>query len=112
MEHHELAQLYKAAKVHALVSWMETPGLSSLEAGIMGCNLVVTDRGDTKYYFDDLVEYVEPGNVESIRDGLTRAMEAHIDPSLSRRIAENFTWEHTARQTVSGYEKALEISHR
>ena len=34
--HDELKNLYKVAKVHALVRWMETPGLSSLEAAAMG----------------------------------------------------------------------------
>jgi len=49
--HHQLAGYYRASKVHALVSWMETTGLSSLEAGAMGCNLVITDKGDTRDNF-------------------------------------------------------------
>jgi len=50
--HDELKDLYKVARVHALVSWMETPGLSSLESAAMGCNIVVTKKGDTYDYFD------------------------------------------------------------
>ena len=107
VEHHELAQLYKVAKVHALISWMETPGLSSLEAGVMDCNIVVTNRGDTEYYFNDLAEYVEPDDVESIREGLLAAMKKPVNPQLKMRIAQNFTWHHTASQTMSGYKQAL-----
>lgn len=35
VEHDKLPQFYKLAKVHILASWMETPGLSSLEAAVM-----------------------------------------------------------------------------
>lgn len=111
VEHHELAQLYKVAKVHALISWMETPGLSSLEAGVMNCNLVVTNRGDTEYYFQNYVEYVEPGSVESIREGLVKAMEKPLNTKLKNRIIENFTWSHTAEQTYAGYKVALAGAH-
>ncbi|HVS98525.1 MAG TPA: glycosyltransferase family 4 protein, partial [Puia sp.] len=38
---------YQKAKVHILPSWFETTGLSSLEAAALGCNIVVTDKGDT-----------------------------------------------------------------
>jgi glycosyltransferase involved in cell wall biosynthesis len=102
-----LAQLYKVAKAHALISWMETPGLSSLEAAAMGCNLVITDRGDTRFYFGDFAHYVEPGDVDSIRRGIVRAMELDPDPRLKKRIAENFTWAHTAEKTIEGYRLAL-----
>ena len=43
--HDDLAKYYASCKVHALVSWMETTGLSSLEAGVMGANIVITDKG-------------------------------------------------------------------
>ncbi len=99
----ELAQIYRQAKVHALVSWMETPGLSSLEAALMKCNLVVTSKGDTKYYFSDMVEYVEPDDVSSIREGLNRAMSKPSSDRLRSHVAENFNWEKTAASTLRGY---------
>lgn len=105
--HTELAQLYKVAHAHALISWMETPGLSSLEAGIMKCNLLITNRGDTEFYFKDLATYVEPGDVESIRSGVSKVMESNWNPELGKRILENFTWQHTAKQTIDGYKKVL-----
>jgi hypothetical protein len=62
-----LRQYYAACKVHALVSWMETAGMSSLEAAAMGANIVVTDKGDTRDYFGDLAYYCSPDSVASIR---------------------------------------------
>lgn len=105
--HEELAQYYKAAKVHALISWMETPGLSSLEAGAMGCNLVITGKGDTRDYFGDDAFYCEPGSIDSIRDAIVRAYNAPVDPALSRRIREDYNWEKTAEKTLEGYQYAL-----
>jgi len=107
VEHHELAQLYKVAAVHALVSWMETPGLSSLEAAVMGCNLVVTNRGDTEYYFQDFAEYVEPDDPKSILAGLERALKKAFPSELEQRIKANFTWKNTADETFKGYQIAL-----
>lgn len=107
VDHNELAQLYKVAAVHALISWMETPGLSTLEAAVMGCNVVVTDRGDTKYYFEDFAEYVEPDDPASILAGLERALNKPFAIGLEERIKNNFTWQHTAEETYQGYNMAL-----
>ncbi len=105
--HEELPEYYKAAKVHALISWMETPGLSSLEAGAMGCNLVITEKGDTRDYFGDDAFYCEPDSVKSIRDAIVRAYNAPVDSALSLRIREDYSWQKTAQQTLEGYRIAL-----
>ncbi|MDD2947528.1 MAG: glycosyltransferase [Rugosibacter sp.] len=105
--HEELAQYYKAAKVHALISWMETPGLSSLEAGAMNCNLVITAKGDTRDYFGDDAFYCEPDSIDSIRDAIVRAYNTPVDPALSRRIREDYNWQKTAEKTLEGYQYAL-----
>jgi glycosyltransferase involved in cell wall biosynthesis len=107
IEHELLPQFYKAAKVHALISWMETPGLSSLEAAAMGCNLVITGKGDTREYFRDYAYYCEPDSVESIRNALIKAYEAPVDPALRQHVVNNFTWEKTAIKTLEGYEHAI-----
>lgn len=107
VDHDLLPQFYKAARVHALVSWMETPGLSSIEAGVMDCNLVVTDKGDPRDYFGDLAFYCEPGDVDSIRTALLNAFEAPLNASLRPHILANFTWERTAEKTLEGYRRAL-----
>ena len=71
-----LRQYYAACKVHALVSWMETTGLSSLEAAAMGANIVITDKGDTRDYFGNLAYYCAPDSIPSIREALLRAHSA------------------------------------
>ncbi|MGY3915791.1 MULTISPECIES: glycosyltransferase family 4 protein [Aeromonas] len=112
VDQEELAELYHVAKAHALISWMETPGLSSLEAAMMHCNILVTDRGDTKFYFEDYAEYCEPGDVESIRKGVISVMSKEFNPDLKNRIASMFTWHHTAKQTLEAYQLALRLKNK
>jgi glycosyltransferase involved in cell wall biosynthesis len=107
IKHDQLPQFYKLAKVHALISWMETPGLSSLEAGVMGCNLVITQKGDTEDYFGDLAYYCEPNNVNSIREAIIKAYNTPFNDELRYHILKNYVWEKTAGKTLEAYKKIL-----
>ena len=55
-----LASAYAAARVFALPSWFETPGLAALEAALAGCAVVITPYGSTREYFGGLVAYARP----------------------------------------------------
>jgi len=99
----EKAWLYRIASVHALPSWMETTGLSSLEAAMAGCALVVSPNGDTRDYFGDDVEYCAPGDPSSIRDALVSASKRGPSASLKRRIRTQYTWERAAEVTYDAY---------
>jgi glycosyltransferase involved in cell wall biosynthesis len=101
----ELFNAYADAKVHALVSWYETPGLASLEAGAVGTPLVVSRRGSTEEYFGELAEYCEPDNPASIRTAIERAWNKPKGDALQRRIRERCTWDEAARQTLSAYRR-------
>jgi glycosyltransferase involved in cell wall biosynthesis len=112
VNHEELAAMYKAAKVHVLPSWFETTGLSSLEAGVMGCNLVVSRKGDTEEYFQDMAYYCEPDDINSIQKAIYKAFQDPINPMLQQYILNNYTWKHTAEQTLQAYKLVLEGSDR
>lgn len=107
VSHEDLQYLYGQAKVHALVSWMETPGLSSLEAAAVGCNIVVTRKGDTEDYFGNDAFYCEPDDVNSIRSAIDKAYNAPPNPQLQNRILENYIWEKTASATLEAYKSVL-----
>lgn len=107
LKHHELASAYGAAKVHILPSWFETPGLSSLEAGLAGCNIVSTDKGCTKEYFKDMVHYCNPENTESIYASIESAYGKPKDIALSDYIFKNYTWENAAQKTLDAYIEVL-----
>ncbi len=106
-EHSLLPQFYKVSKVHVLASWMETTGLSSLEALAMDCNIVVTEKGDTKEYFGDSAFYCEPDSVQSIKEAITKAYRAPINKKFQKQILGYCTWENAAEKTIEGYNLAL-----
>lgn len=103
----ELYAVYASAKVHVLPSYFETTGLSSLEAAAMGCNVVVTDRGDTRDYFGDYAWYCEPDDTASIRAAVEAAHAAPVNDKFRQEILKRFTWRRAAEETLSAYENVL-----
>jgi glycosyltransferase involved in cell wall biosynthesis len=102
----ELLTYYRRAKVHVLPSWFETTGLSSLEAAVMGCNIVITDKGDTREYFEDEAFYCNPAEPQSIRLAVEKASMAPFNKSLRQKILTHYTWEQAAIQTLKAYQLA------
>jgi glycosyltransferase involved in cell wall biosynthesis len=103
----ELNEYYSKAKVHILPSWFETTGLSSLEAGYLGCNIVVTDKGDVKEYFRDYATYCEPQDIQSIKKAIELAYNYENNEELKNYILENYTWNKTAQKTKEAYIEVL-----
>ena len=108
IEHSQLPQFYKLAKVHVLASWMETPGLSSLEAAVMRTNIVVTKKGDTYDYFGDYAFYCEPNDVLSIRKQTDIAYSSPFNDEFRDIVIEKFNWQETARLTLNAYRSIYE----
>ncbi|MBP2676135.1 MAG: glycosyltransferase, partial [Deltaproteobacteria bacterium] len=101
-----LFSAYKAAKVHALPSWYELPGLVSLEACWCGCNVVASEWGTIGEYLEGHGTYCEPGDPDSIRRAVLAAMAA--DPGEDgRRILEMRTWENVADRVHTVYDRIL-----
>lgn len=110
VDHEKLPAFYSLASVHCLISWMETPGLSSLEAAAMGCNVVVTEKGDTRDYFGDMAFYCEPDSISSIRHAIEMALSAPRPAQLKKKILSQYTWDKAAEATFAGYQIALHDS--
>ena len=103
MDHAELLEAYVAAKVHALPSWRETPGLAALEAAAAGCNIVVTQNGTASEYFGDLAWYCDPTDIGSIRNAVLDAYRSESQGLLREHILRNFTWEIAAERILDAY---------
>lgn len=101
-----LASAYAAAKIHALPSWFETPGLSSLEAGACGATIVSTDQGSTTEYFKDMAVYMNPFQEESLKLALEKALDFSPEP-LSEHIRRNYTWSRIGELTLLAYQAVL-----
>jgi glycosyltransferase involved in cell wall biosynthesis len=103
----ELHRLYQRCRVHALVSWYETTGLTGLEAGCSGARVVMTARGGTKDYGGELAWYADPADLGSIRRAVEAALAAPTTPDLRARVRERFTWEASARALLRVYGEVL-----
>ncbi|CAA7600325.1 Glycosyl transferase, family 1 [Acididesulfobacillus acetoxydans] len=101
-----LASAYAAARIHALPSWFETPGLSSLEAAACGAAVLSTDQGSPREYFRDLAVYVRPQENESLNRGIRAAMD-HAPLPLTDHVRANYPWSRIARLTLEAYEDLL-----
>ena len=102
-----LLDYYRKAKVHVLPSWFETTGLSSLEAAAMGCNIVITRKGDAYEYFENDAYYCDPDSPESIYQAIELAASNKITEGLSSKVLNRFTWEIAAKKTMEAYLEIL-----
>lgn len=107
IEQKDLIPYYYKAKVHAIVSWYETPGLSTMEAACGGCNIVSTDRGSTTEYFGNLVNYCDPFSQTSIEQAIKNAMSKKTSLGLRIKITSQYTWDGAATDTLKGYNKLV-----
>jgi glycosyltransferase involved in cell wall biosynthesis len=103
LDQEELFTAYANAKLHILPSWFETTGLSSLEAAVMGCNIVVTDKGDTRDYFGNDAWYCEPDDIASIRSAVDEAFRAPYNEAFRERILQQYTWRRAGEETLAAY---------
>jgi glycosyltransferase involved in cell wall biosynthesis len=73
----------------------------------MGCNVVITDKGDTRAYFEELAFYCDPSSPESIRKAVEASAAAPVNKALREKILKNYTWEITAAETAAAYRFVL-----
>lgn len=104
----DLVPWYRRAKVHILPSWFEICGLSSLEAGAMGCNIVITDKGYAREYYGEHAFYCDPGDPSSIRAAVEKAAHTECRNSLRRRIESRYSWSGAATSIARAYGQVLE----
>jgi glycosyltransferase involved in cell wall biosynthesis len=107
LEGDALFSVFASAKVHVLPSYFETTGLSSLEAAVMGCNIVVTRKGDQPEYFQEDAWYCEPDDVASIRKAVDEAYNSPYNNSFKERILQHYTWQRAAEETLIAYREVL-----
>ena len=100
-----LASAYAAARVLALPSWFETPGLAALEAALAGCAVVVTPFGCTREYFGDRVVYARPDRPAEIGRAVLRAWRDGPHSGLAAHVTSHYLWSHVARRTAEVHDQ-------
>lgn len=102
-----LASAYSAARVHALPSWFELPGLVSLEAAEYGANVVVGDKGTISDYFGGHAFYCSPDDSESVRNAVLAAYYAPPRRGELETCVKEFSWDRAAEETLAVYQQVL-----
>lgn len=90
----ELKIYYKRAKVFALPSIVEGVGFVALEAAVYGAEIVLTDIGAPKEYYDGRAFLVSPYDVDAIGKAVVKALqEGKSQPGLKQYIVENYSFD-------------------
>lgn len=64
--HADMSRVLGAARACAQPSFIETPGLTAMEAAAAGLPIVAADVAPVREYFGDVAQYCEPDSPESI----------------------------------------------
>jgi glycosyltransferase involved in cell wall biosynthesis len=102
--HAAMGEIYALARLHALPSFNDIPGLVSLEAAAMGVPVVVSRRGSVWDYLGDRADYCDPGDPLDIRRACEAAL-ARPRPSeeLAAYVRSHFSWDHSADRLLEAY---------
>ena len=88
----ELCNYYQRAKVFALPSLTEGVGMVALEAAGYGCEIVLTNVGAPKDYFQGRAALVDPYSVDEIGQSVVSCLEkGYSQPELLQFIKDNYT---------------------
>ena len=103
----ELTALYNRAKVFALPSINEGVGLVALEAAIHGCNIVITNIGGPKEYYENgYAELVNPYDIDDIGKAILRAINNnHTQPKLRESIIKKYNVSACVDKLVECYQQ-------
>lgn len=105
----ELTSIYRLSHLHVLPSWLETPGLVSLEAGLFGNNLVVGDCPPVREYFNGFANFCTPHDINSIREETTSAYtQERSSQNASEIIREKYSWRKISEKYLETYRQLLE----
>jgi glycosyltransferase involved in cell wall biosynthesis len=102
-----LTSAYAACNTFLLATWLETPGLAALEAGLAGSKVVITNQGATEEYFKEFASYVSPDNLAEIREKTLQAFEQPKDQKLKEHIRKNYLWPVVAQQIIREYKRLV-----
>jgi len=88
----KLFELYSSVKCFALPSLFEGVGLVALEAAACGCDIVLTDRGAPKEYYNGLAYLVDPLSVDDIGRAILKILNgASKQPALTKHIIDCYS---------------------
>lgn len=100
----EKLDLYKRAKVFALPSISEGVGIVAVDAALYGADIVVTNIGGSKEYYNGMAEIVNPYSVDEIGQACLRLLsEKTYQPKLRKHINTNYSLNAISNRLIDIY---------
>ncbi|MBO6524497.1 MAG: glycosyltransferase family 4 protein [Balneolaceae bacterium] len=100
-----LSSAYAACHTFVLPSKYETPGIAAMEAALAGANIAITEKGGTRDYFKDWVEYLNPQSNDSIVKAVNLSLRKKKSQDLKNHILNHYSWGEIGRRTLDAYNK-------
>ncbi len=98
-----LKSAYLNCKAHLLPSYLETPGLSTLEAGLFKKPVLVGKCKPVEEYFGNKVVYCDPNSIESIKSGILKVNRQDQNIDLFNLIKERYSEKESIEKLVGLY---------
>jgi glycosyltransferase involved in cell wall biosynthesis len=107
-----LCQLFERSRIFVLASISDNFPVSLLEAMAAGCAIITTSAGGCPEVVADAGLVVEPGNVDSLRQALTRlishpSLAEELGQRAAKRARDLFSWPAVASRHEAAYEAVL-----
>lgn len=101
----EKVSLYKKAKVFALPSLQEGVGIVAVDAALMGCEIVISNIGGPKEYYNKKACIVDPYNIDDIGVNIVSLMDGMLgfQPELSEHIKGNYSPKRISELLINAY---------
>jgi glycosyltransferase involved in cell wall biosynthesis len=107
LDSYNIYNAYRFAKLHVLPSFVETPGMSSLEAAASGCRIVSTNQGSALEYFKDEALYCDPYDDLSIYNSVKEGIKLDKNCELKKMVREKYNWESCTKELYESYKTIL-----
>ena len=96
--------LYKRARVFALPSISEGVGIVAVDAALYGADIVVTDIGGPKEYYNGMAEIVNPYSIDEIGQACIRLLNGKTyQPKLREYINKKYSLDVIADNLINIY---------
>lgn len=93
LKQEELFSIIKKSRGHVQPSYIETPGLASMEAAALGVPIGVSDVPPVKEYFRDYAYYCDPRSPDSIASCMHNVLNSNTEhKKFANYILDNYRW--------------------
>jgi len=96
----EVFKILKNSIGHIQPSFIETPGLATLEAATLGVPIIVANTAPVKEYFGDSATYCDPNDLLSISKSLSEGFYGSLQKKEISSIKHLYNWDDCLKELL------------